>query len=144
MRQKGFTLIELLVVLVIIGVMVSLVPVAFRGLPSLELKAATRELAGVFRAARSRAIRENRETYVTINVEERLYRLDSFGTPHEIGTDINVSLVTAESEQTDESTGRIRFFPDGTSTGGRVALESDAGTYYVLVDWLSGRVEITR
>ena len=61
MRQKGFTLIELLVVLVIIGLMVSLVPMAFRGLPSLELKAATRELAGVFRAARGRAIRDNRE-----------------------------------------------------------------------------------
>ncbi len=144
MRQKGFTLIELLVVLVIIGVMVSLVPVAFRGLPSLELKAAARELAGVFRAARGSAIRDNRETYVTIDVDERLYRLDSFGKPHEIDADIEVSLITAETEQTDDSTGRIRFFPDGTSTGGRVALESGAGTYFVLVDWLSGRVEITR
>ena len=144
MRQHGITLIELLVVLVIIGVMMSLVPVAFRGLPSLELKTSAREMAEVFRAARGRAIRDNRETYVTIDVDERLYRLGSFGQPHEIGTDIDVSLITAQIEQTDESTGQIRFFPDGTSTGGRVTLASRAGTYYVLVDWLSGSVEIVQ
>ena len=144
MRRKGFTLIELLVVLAIIGVMLSLVPMAFRSLPGLEAKVAARELADVFRAARGVAIRDNREEFVTFDVDQRLYRRGSFGQPHQIGDGIEVSLITARSEQADQSTGRIRFFPDGTSTGGQVTLAGRGGTFYVRVDWLSGSVEIAR
>ena len=41
-----------------------------------------------------------------------------------------------------DSIGRIRFYPDGTSTGGRVTLTGSGAKYDILVDWLSGRVKI--
>ena len=38
--------------------------------------------------------------------------------------------------------GGIRFFPDGSSTGGRVTLSHGSRQYFVDVDWLTGRVSV--
>jgi general secretion pathway protein H len=139
--KNGFTLIELLVVLLIFGLLVSLAPPAFkRVLPGLELKSGARELAAVFRESRNRAIRDNRATAVVIDVQEKIYQVEGRSFP--LPQTFEIQLFTAESERLSETTGRIRFFPDGTSTGGRVTLESDDTAYYIVADWLSGRVEI--
>jgi general secretion pathway protein H len=55
---------------------------------------------------------------------------------------IRLTLLTARREQIDETQGRIRFFPDGTSTGGAVRLRREARAYEVAVDWFDGRVSI--
>ena len=55
---------------------------------------------------------------------------------------IGVTLKIAASERLDENSGRIRFFPNGTSTGGGVSLERRGQTYNILVDWLYGRVRV--
>jgi general secretion pathway protein H len=142
--QDGFTLIELLVVLLIMGVLLSLAPMAFHRLaPGIETKAAAREVAGLLRDARSLAIRDNREAVVIIDTDARLYRLGTGTRARELGEALSVSLVTAASEQLDDTTGGIRFFPDGTSTGGRVTLSGDERTFDITVDWLTGLVAIT-
>ena len=52
--EGGFTLVELLVVLVILGLLLVATPIAFdRVLPGLEVKSDARDLASVFREARS-------------------------------------------------------------------------------------------
>ena len=138
---NGFTLVELLVVMLLAGLLVALVPAAFkRVLPGLELKSSVRELAAVFREARSQAILDNRETVIGIDVQEKIYRTGdkTFAIPQ----GFELALFTAESETLSDSSGQIRFFPDGTSTGGRVTLKANEQTYYIVVDWLSGRVEI--
>ncbi len=143
--QKGFTLIELLVVLVIMGVLLTLAPAAFHRLaPGLEMKSAARQVAGLLREARGLAIRDNREMTVIIDTEDKVYRLGAGVRSHELDAALTVSLVTAASEQLDETAGRIRFFPDGTSTGGRVTLSRDDRKFDITVDWLTGLVAITR
>ena len=37
---------------------------------------------------------------------------------------------------------QIRFFPDGSATGGRVRLARDNRQYVVVVDWLTGSVSL--
>ncbi len=143
MTSKGFTLVELMVVLVILGLLMTLAPMALnRALPSLEVKASSRNLAAAMRQARSTAIRDNRETAFTLNVETKRYRLAGEEGERELPEEIELKLLTATTEVDDQGNGRIRFFPDGTSTGGRVTLSRDDTTYYILVDWLSGRVRI--
>jgi general secretion pathway protein H len=142
-KASGFTLVELLVVLIVIGLLVALAPIAMhRAVPSLELRTTTRELAAGLRNTRSAAIRDNRETVLTLDVEAGWYRLDARKDEQAIPPDIELKLLTATTELEDEGVGRIRFFPDGTSTGGQITLARGENTYYILVDWLSGRVEI--
>lgn len=142
-RQRGFTLIELLVVLLIIGVVLSLAPVAFhRVVPSLELKSAARQVAAVFREARSLAIRDNREAAVIVDTVAKTYSLATGNRAHRLAEGFGVSMVAAASEQIDDSTGQIRFFPDGSSTGGRLTLSKNEREYHIVVDWLTGRAEI--
>ena len=35
---------------------------------------------------------------------------------------MRMTMLTADSEQTGENSGRIRFFPDGASTGGHISV----------------------
>jgi general secretion pathway protein H len=142
-RPNGFTLVELLVVLIVIGLIIALAPIAlYRTMPSLELRTTTRELAAALRNTRSTAIRDNREMALTLDVEASWYRLDGREGEQEIDPEIELKLLTATIEAENENVGRIRFFPDGTSTGGQITLARGEDTYYILVDWLSGRVEI--
>ena len=41
-----------------------------------------------------------------------------------------------------EARGAIRFFPDGSSTGGRITLSTDRLAYLVDVDWLTGKIHL--
>ncbi len=142
--QGGFTLIELLVVLLIMGALITLAPAAFqRIVPGLEIKAAAREVAGVLRQARGQAIRDNRETAVLIDTGRNVYRLDRGARDHALSAALQVALVAAASEQLDDTRGRIRFFPDGTSTGGRVTLSRHDRKFDITVDWLTGLVAIS-
>lgn len=132
-----------MVVLVIMGLIIAMGPLAFRKvMPGLELQAAAREVAAAFREARSMAIRDNAEAFVLFDVDERTYRLGPDSPAQDLSSGLELELVAAASEQIDDSQGRIRFFPDGTSTGGRLTLTQNGRTYYVVVDWLTGRVEL--
>ncbi len=142
-KQDGFTLIELLVVLAIIGLLLTLAPIGLsRMMPGLEVQAAARQLSASLRNARSIAIRDNQEATLTLDLEERRYSLAGETRDYEIDEDIEIKLLTATSEQESEQVGSIRFFPDGTSTGGTVTLTGGGVAYDVLVDWLTGRIEI--
>ena len=143
MKEQGITLVELLVVLLIIGIVASLAPAALqRVLPGQEIRAQTRVLADVLRNARTRAIRENLETTVTVDVDAKRFHAGRPGRAHDIGDDIEIVMTAAASEQIDPGTARIRFYPDGTSTGGQVTLKRGENRLDVIVDWLTGRVRI--
>jgi len=55
---------------------------------------------------------------------------------------LDLSLFTAQSELVRDQTGSIRFFPDGSSTGGRVTLAAGDSKLAVDVDWVTGRVTL--
>ena len=56
--------------------------------------------------------------------------------------DLEISLFTARSERLGPNSGAIRFFPDGSSTGGRLTLSTERLGMAVDVDWLTGKVRI--
>lgn len=144
MRDRGFTLLELLVVMAVLALVLLVVPPMFSGsLSRAELGSAAREVAAGLREARSRAIARNREVAFTLDVDSRRYRIDDEAAARRLPAGPRLSLFTARSEQLDEVSGNIRFFPDGSSTGGRVTLGGDARRYHVVVDWLTGQVSIT-
>jgi len=141
--ERGFTLIELLVVLIVIALMATMaIPMIQRLTPGIETKTAAEGLRTELRLARSAAIHENRETWLSIDVETGEYQRNAPAPAQTVPPAIRLTLLTARRELIDETRGSIRFFPDGTSTGGRVRLLRDDLAYEVAVDWFDGRVSI--
>lgn len=55
---------------------------------------------------------------------------------------LGITLITATREIIDSGAGGIRFYPDGTSTGGGITLSLNQRQYHVVVDWLTGHVTV--
>lgn len=140
--DAGFTLFELLIVLTIIGAMVALaVPIYSRAMPGMALKAEARTVATILREARGLAIAGNREIAVAIDLDRRTIDIAG-GRTETVDGDIGLSLYTAAEESIGAGIGRIRFYPDGTSTGGRVRLLGHERRIDVVIDWISGNVSV--
>ncbi len=143
MRQRGFTLLEILVALVIGVLLVALVPPLLSGMSgATELRSAARQLAAGLRSARNEAITRQREAVLTLDLAQ--HRFGVSGDPREIKLPggVALKLYTAQSELIGGATGNIRFFPDGSSTGGAITVSDPKRAYRVNVDWLTGAVVI--
>lgn len=141
--QHGFTLLELLVVLVIAVLLVAVVPPLISGMSgATELRSAARQLAAGLRFARNEAVTRQREAVLTLDLSKHRFAVS--GDPREIALpeSLSLHLYTAQSELLDQATGNIRFFPDGSSTGGAVTVSGPKLAYRVNVDWLTGAIAI--
>ncbi|MFP4077470.1 MAG: GspH/FimT family pseudopilin [Halochromatium sp.] len=137
----GFTLVELIVVLAIGGLLLTLTPpLITAALPGVELKAGARRAAGALRQTREIAIAKGVEAVWLLDTENGRYRIEGQARSGALPDGIDLELVSARDELRNERLGGIRFFPDGTSTGGRLILKRGTGGYQVGVNWLTGRI----
>jgi general secretion pathway protein H len=142
-RPGGYTLLELLVVLVIAVALLAIVPPMLSGsLATVQLRSAARELAAGLGQTRSLAITADRETTFQVDVDAHSYRIPGEGREGHLPAKLGIKLYTAQSELVTASSGAIRFFPDGSSTGGRITVSYGKHAFGVDVDWLTGRVQI--
>ena len=133
--EAGFTLLEMTIVLVILGLALGLLalrgPMRSRGL---ELRAATEQVAQTLRAARAEAIAADHT--VDVALQPGGYRVGA-GRFHPLpGLSLSASTVLGATQP------GIRFAPDGSSSGGVVAIADRAQQRRIAVDWLTGRVRI--
>jgi general secretion pathway protein H len=142
-RNAGFTLLEIIVVLVIgAAIYAVLLGVPMRGTSGAELKAAARTLASGLRQAQTTAMTTRRDAVLRIDLEAREFLLPGEKEPRKLPGHPDVKLFTAQSEVESERLGGIRFYPDGSSTGGRITVSAGERKYAVDVDWLTGRVHV--
>ena len=87
-----------------------------------DLKAAARTLASGLRQAQSTAMATRKDAVLTIDVESREYVTTLDTTPRKLPENLELKLYAAQSEVSSERRGSIRFYPDGSSTGGRLGL----------------------
>jgi general secretion pathway protein H len=129
-RHHGFTLLEMIVVLVILGLMLRLV-IARGPMHSVRLdaEAAARDLVSALRLARGRAIAEDRQ--VSVALASGHYQVDDLGV-HNVPADV---VLAGDAV--------IRFAPDGSSSGGTIAVQTAQASATIVVNWLTGRVDVT-
>ena len=139
--SAGFTLLEALVVLAIIGLVAALTFPSLRRPPDkLRLEVATRTLMSALRFSRAEAIARNNDVIVTMHVDRRSLE-SSTGSAVQIDQGISVEMIFAADRRRD-ATGSIRFFPDGTSSGGEIILSLDKRRARILVNWLTGEARL--
>lgn len=139
-RARGFTLIELLVVFAIMALVIALVPVAFERMrDAAQYRDAVRTMFSQLRAARVAAMAEGREVRFSVDLNRRLYGIDSALKP--LPQSLQLKATVAGREIGPQGQASIRFLPTGGSTGGSIEIlrMPDVGTR-LRVDWLSGRV----
>ena len=138
---RGFTLIELLVALAIAAFVAALVVPRLTGATErAAVQSAARELEAALRRTRSVAMAQGRPQALIIDTARGTFQQGA-----NIGRlpgGIHLLLTTTTGDRLDAHSGRIRFFPDGTSTGGGIDISAGNDRNQVLVDWLSGRVSI--
>jgi general secretion pathway protein H len=143
--DAGFTLLELLIVLAVMALAVGLaMPLATRPAGDAALTATARKLAADMRMARASAIRDNTERTLTIDLARRRFWVDGLTGASAIAGGIAVDVVTVRAEQRSARQGRLRFFPDGSATGGTVALTGAGRRVTVKLDWMTGHASVTR
>lgn len=141
--MRAFSLLELLVVLAIVALASTILVPAFTGGAGAELQVAARDLASGLRYARSHALTHGDEVTLTLDVYDRRFEISGSDIGRDLPSSVELSLYTARSELLDGNTAAIRFFPDGSSTGGRITVTGANGRErYIDVDWLTGRVDI--
>lgn len=139
---RGFTLIEMLVVVALIALAATVVSVSVgSGLSGARVKAASRDLVAALRYTRGQAIVKHEQKTLSVDVEQRRYRAPGKSWV-ELPKDMTMKLFTARSELEEEGVGRIRFFPDGSSTGGHIDLLKDEATWRIEIMWLTGDVKL--
>jgi general secretion pathway protein H len=142
--RQGFTLLELLVVLGIAAFLLAVIPPFFpNAVDAMEMRTAARDLAAAMRQARGKAISSRASVVLAVDVEREYFELGGRTQHLVLPPEAQMSLITAQSEQANESVGAIRFYPDGSSTGGRIDLSSDDVRYVIDVSWLTGTVMVT-
>ncbi|MEQ1620016.1 MAG: GspH/FimT family pseudopilin [Methylococcales bacterium] len=141
--EQGFTLLELLVVLFIMVLGFSAISINLSsGTDTLEIKSAAIDMVSALRYARGQALVSHKESTVSIDLTENTYSVSGRGKTYHIPEAIDVSVVTAQDEL-EEGVANLRFFPDGSSIGGRVTLEKDNVGWQIDINWLTGASELS-
>ena len=138
--SRGFTLLEMIVVMLIIAMMASLLGTSVVGrMDSVKVATAARDLTAALRYTRSQAVLHRQEQFLELNLETKSY-VAAGQKSVQLPESMELKLLTAQSEVSSDKVGRIRFFADGGSTGGRVTLISGGREWKVKVSWLTGEI----
>jgi general secretion pathway protein H len=141
-RANGFTLLEMLAVILLVGIAAAAVSISVtQGLASARVRAASSEVAGALRAVRAQAIVRGQDQNFDVDTQANSYR-NVKQQDVRLPKGMRVSITSAKEDQPNDHTGRIRFFPDGSSTGGRITLQSGKREWHVNVSWLTGEVRV--
>ncbi|MFT3806954.1 GspH/FimT family pseudopilin [Arenimonas sp.] len=143
-RNAGFTLLELMIVVVLIVGSAALAAMVIGDrMPGQQLRGAAREVAAQLRYTRAQAIASGRPQVFTLDARTRQW-LGPQRRHGELPPEIEIKATTARIEQRQADSASVRFFPQGSSTGGRFVLYRERAAWQVDIDWLTGQVNLSR
>ena len=141
--QRGFSLLEMVCVLAIIALMAAvLLPFIPHQTSRSRLQAYALQAATLLKADRNAAIERSTSVATLVDAASRVIHSGSSRTTLRIPDDVRFDAVLPQSCQRQAAHSTIRFFANGGSCGGSIALTRLEAGYEVRVNWLTGRVEI--
>ncbi|MEQ1486536.1 GspH/FimT family pseudopilin [Methyloglobulus sp.] len=141
--SKGFTLLELMLVMFVVILGFSVIGLNISsGNDATEHQSVARDLVSALRYAKGEALISHEETTIELDLNENTYTVSGRDKAFSIPDTIALTVVTAQEELTGKGLANIRFFPDGSSSGGRIKLERNSATWQIDINWLTGQVEL--
>jgi general secretion pathway protein H len=137
-RIAGFTLVELLVVLVIMGLLLAFIPATLAGISGARIRASARDLVNDLREAHAAALRLDDEIDLSIDLRRMSYRMSGQAAERSLALFDEIE-VQAPGTAARQNPIQLRFFPDGSSSGGTIRLRRGGSETVVVVTWASGR-----
>jgi general secretion pathway protein H len=139
-KRGGYTLAELLVALVIIALTLAIVgPRLYFSSDAALADRAVRSFESAARAARAEARLSGSDTVLTVNLDTAVLRIEPSGQEFRLPEQLALTATVAEAEL-DPPLAGIRFFPDGSSTGGDVGVALGDAERALTIEWITGRV----
>ncbi|WP_245629520.1 GspH/FimT family protein [Kiloniella spongiae] len=117
-------------------------PVAWKAvMPGVSLRSEASEISDLLRQLRGEAVTNNKSAVFELDINDKSYRAGLLGVARSLSKDIEVRFISARDETAGGNIGGIRFYPDGSATGGQITLSTPKGqSALIRVDWLTGRV----
>jgi general secretion pathway protein H len=141
--QRGFTLLEMVCVLAIIALLAAvLLPFIPRETSRSRLQAYALQAAMLLKADRDAAISRNVSVATLVDAGGRAIRSGASLAAIRIPGDVRFDAVLPQTCKRQAALSTIRFFANGTSCGGSIALTRFDAGYEIRVNWLTGRVEV--
>ena len=143
-REQGMTLLELMVVIMLLSIVAGLFPLAIQRLmPARRLAAAARSLASDILELQSQAAMSGHPLELILEPSGyTLQQIPADGAKHVAWpTDTTVSLKASPDA---EASRVLIMYPDGSSSGGELALHTGESRATVSVTAATGRVRVLR
>ena len=142
-HSHGFTLIEILMTLVIAVAITAISATAYNRLSaSAALKATSQDILVTLRRARISAIAKSEEVAFSLDHDKRIYWVVGSKRQRLVDSSLNMQMFSAKGLSNNKNISQIRFAPDGSSSGGEIKISNGKKVYSIVVEWLSGKVEI--
>lgn len=140
--EKGITILEVLMVLTILSLSLIIIgPNLKSPLRNASYEGKVEKLVFDISNTRNQSIRKNTETVFYFDSKDKQYWSSIQTTKTKLSNEIDIDLIAADSEYLNFETAGIRFYPDGSSTGGSITFRKDNKTHIISVDWLTGHVD---
>lgn len=142
-RVLGFTLIELLMTIVIAAAITAISATAYSRLSSsAALKSTAQDILVTLRRARISAMATSEEVAFALDNQKRIYWVTGSKRQRAVDSSLNMEVFSARALNVNKNISQIRFAPDGSSTGGEIKISNGKKVYSIVVEWLSGKVEL--
>ena len=136
-------MLEMVCVLAIIALMAAvLLPVIPRETSRSRLQAYALQAATLLKADRDAAIQHHIDVATLVDAGDRAIRAGASHATLRVPADVRFDAVLPQTCQRQAALSTIRFFANGTSCGGTIALTRFDAGYEIRVNWLTGRIEI--
>ncbi len=140
--QGGFSLIEMIAVIILIGIVMTLVSMSFsKSIDGAKIRSASREVLAALRYTRGQAIVKGKQQVLVVDTQNNTYQAPGKDVK-ELPKKMRLAIETAAGEQVSDTSGGIRFFPDGSSTGGNIRVYAGEREWRVNVAWLTGDIAL--